>query len=216
MKEWSSETAGAPVNLLAASVSAPSEQTRGCWQTAMCNSRYMHPRERLLQDCHAYFLKHGVANLSLRPLAASVGTSARMLIHHFGSKEGLISAVMERIHAALQESFSEVADNPSTSPGVLLGFWRTMTSPANRKSFRLLLEVQALAIQNPRRYRRYLAGTSSSWRELIERSLPRGTNRTALATLSAAVIDGLLLELLSTGDLRRTTKALQLFAASLP
>jgi hypothetical protein len=77
---------------------------------------------------------------------------------------------------------------------------------------RLLFEVQALALQNPAAYARYLKGTSSSWLELIEGSLPPGKSNRAIATLCAAVIDGLLLEYLSTGDLRRTTKALDHFA----
>jgi len=68
-----------------------------------------------------------------------------------------------------------------------------------------------LALQNPRRYRRYLSRTTKSWRHLIERALPARRRSAETATLYSAVIDGLLLELLSTGDLRRTTRALELF-----
>jgi hypothetical protein len=76
---------------------------------------------------------------------------------------------------------------------------------------RLLFEVQALAIQNPDVYARYLEGTSSSWLELIESALPPSKSNRATATLCAAVIDGLLLEYLGTRDRRRTTQALELF-----
>ena len=68
-----------------------------------------------------------------------------------------------------------------------------------------------LALQNPKRYRRYLSGTSKSWRRLIERALPQNRAKAEIATLYNAVVDGLLLELLATGDLRRTSRALQLF-----
>jgi hypothetical protein len=91
-------------------------------------------------------------------------------------------------------------------------FWDWIVRPANLRPMRLLFEVQILALQNPKVYAHYLEGTSSSWLTLIERSLPPSKDRRAVATLCAAVIDGLLLEYLSTGDRRRTTAALDVFA----
>src|SRR4051812_9901890 len=79
---------------------------------AICNDCYITTRDRLLHDCLAYFLRHGVANLSLRPLAAAVGTSARMLLHYFGSKEALITEVMEQVQARLQSTFEELLERP--------------------------------------------------------------------------------------------------------
>jgi AcrR family transcriptional regulator len=173
----------------------------------------MTTRDRLLHDCLAYFLRHGVANLSLRPLAAAVGTSARMLLHYFGSKEGLISEVMGQVHVQLQSTFRELLDRPEDKTGkdLLLDFWTALAAKPNRPSLRLLFEVQMLTLQNPKRYRRYLTRTSGSWRKLIERALPSGPAADASATLYNAVIDGLLLELLGTGDLQRTSSALRLF-----
>lgn len=169
--------------------------------------------ERLLNESLAYFLKHGVANLSLRPLAAAAGTSARMLVHHFGSKEELIAAVMEQVRARLQHSFEPLAARASKSkPGqILLDFWKLMTSRKYRPYLRLLFEVQILAIQNPKRYERYLTDTSATWILLLQRALPPGGHNITTATLCLAVVDGLLLEYLSTGDLRRTSKAVELF-----
>ncbi len=174
----------------------------------------MSPRQHLLERSLKYFLKHGVANLSLRPLAAFAGTSARMLVHHFGSKEELITAVMREAHARLQDSLQTMAkpDRHRAAAIVLEDFWRLISSPSNLPYMRLLFEVQVLAIQNPRRYARYLATTSSSWLRLINRALPSGKDGAVIATLFIAVIDGLMLELLSTGDVSRTTKALCLFA----
>ena len=39
-----------------------------------------------------YVLEHGLIGLSLRPLAAELGTSDRMLLYHFGSKDELVAA----------------------------------------------------------------------------------------------------------------------------
>jgi AcrR family transcriptional regulator len=173
----------------------------------------MDTRSQLRQKCLAFFLRHGVADLSLRPLAAAVGTSARMLIHYFGSKEALIGEVMTEVQRRFQESFKGVAEKPSSDKqSVLTEFWSVLSRPGNRPTLRLLFEVQILALQNPRRYRRYLNQTSTGWRELIQEALPRAKANDGAATLYNAVIDGLLLDLLSTGDLRRTTRALKEFA----
>lgn len=179
----------------------------------MCNDCYITTREQLLQDCLAYFLRHGVAHLSLRPLAAAVGTSARMLLHYFGSKEVLIAEVMDQVHLRLQSTFEELRREPvqPSCQHLVLIFWQALSARENRPSLRLLFEVQMLALQHPKRYRRYLTRTSASWRKLIEAALPRPRNAAATATLFNAVVDGLLLELLATDDLARTSKALQTF-----
>jgi AcrR family transcriptional regulator len=171
-------------------------------------------REELIEKALEYFLKHGLAGLSLRPLAGQIGTSARLLVYHFGSKDGLIAAVMDEVRARMQKSFAASAAHSAKGVrnGVMRSFWAWITHPANLPYMCLLFEVQVLAIQNPRAYARYLEGTSSSWLELIERSLPPSKASRSIATLCAAVIDGLLLEYLSTGDRRRTTSALELFS----
>lgn len=137
-----------------------------------------------------------------------------MLLHYFGSKEALIAAVMAQVQVRLQAAFQELAANRGTADRdtVLQDFWKILAARPNQPALRLLFEVQMLALQNPKRYRRYLTRSSATWRELIERALPSKQKSAAKATLYTAVIDGLLLELLSTGDLERTSRALTLFA----
>ena len=182
--------------------------------TVTCNSRYMNERrDELIAKSLDYFLEHGVAELSLRPLAQEIGTSARMVVYHFGSKAGLITAVMDEVRAGIQKSFAAALVDSRTKPSgsVIHRFWARMIQPSNIRYLRLLLEVQVLAMHNPARYARYLERTSSSWLEIIEASLPSSRENRIVATLYAAVIDGLLLEYLSTGDDQRTTKALDCF-----
>ncbi len=161
-----------------------------------------------------YCLAHGVAQLSLRPLALQIGTSARLLIYHFGSRDGLIGAVMDEAHRRVQNSFGELMRGAGNK-AVLRTFWDWTTDPRNTPYLRLMFEVQMLALQNPAAYAHYLECTSSSWLALIETVLPPSADRRARATLCAAVIDGLLLEFLSTGDLRRTSSALDIFGSLL-
>lgn len=65
-------------------------------------------KQELLEATIIYLLEHGLAELSLRPLAAAAGTSARLLIYHFGSKERLLVEVLETLQRRLRASFAEV------------------------------------------------------------------------------------------------------------
>jgi AcrR family transcriptional regulator len=174
----------------------------------------MDRKSELCTKALEYFLEHGVADLSLRPLASEIGTSARLLIYHFDSKDGLITAVMEEARLRAQQSFSALMASGGRDGG-LKTFWAWATHPSNSRVVRLLFEVQMLALQHPATYARYLEGTTSSWLAIIESMLPQSSKRRPTATLCAAVIDGLMLEYLSTGDLRRTSAALDIFSSLL-
>ena len=56
-------------------------------------------KSALITALKAHVLQHGLNTASLRPLAAAAGTSDRMLIYHFGSKDGLIAALLEHLAA---------------------------------------------------------------------------------------------------------------------
>ena len=170
-------------------------------------------RAELIDKSLDYFLEHGAAGISLRPLAAATGTSARLLVYHFGSKDNLVAAVLDEVRNRLQKSFADLlaSSRRGKRRSALQAFWSWTIRAENLPYLRLLFEVQVLALQNPDRYAQYLEGTSTSWLELIEGSLPPSRDRRSIATLCVAVIDGLLLEYLSTGDVKRTTRALKLF-----
>jgi AcrR family transcriptional regulator len=137
-----------------------------------------------------------------------------MLLHYFGSKEALIAAVMKQVQSRLQDTFKGLLTARSGEPtgNPLPKFWKILSRKENQPSLRLLFEVQMLALQNPRRYRRYLTRTSVTWRDLIGNALPAKQRNAGNVTLHNAVVDGLLLDLLSTGDVKRTSRALMLFS----
>lgn len=159
-------------------------------------------------------LEHGVADVSLRPMAARIGTSARLLIFHFKSKHGLLTEVLSEVQARLQAA---ALDLPAPRPGVppLKLYWRWATHRDNLALLRLLYEVHFIALQNPAVYGRYLRQASVSWSAIIEPRLPPSIRRSEVATLCGCVFDGLVMELLGTGDLRRTTRALDSFISML-
>jgi len=164
---------------------------------------------QLLSAAVDYFIAHGVADLSLRPMAATLGTSARLLIFHFGSKEQLILEVLGEIQRRLQASFQRLVETRSP----IKSYWLWATRPENLPSLRLLYEVQIIAIQNPRVYGRYLEQHATDWLAIAEAAMSKSLRSRTMATLCIAVFDGLFLELLSTGDRARTTRALDRFVA---
>jgi AcrR family transcriptional regulator len=173
-------------------------------------------KQALLDASIRYLLDNGLADLSLRPLAAGIGTSARLLVFHFKSKEGLIEAVLDEVQARVQASFVAVSGaKRRRSVAPMKSFWLWATNEQNLPYLRLLYEAHFIAMQNPRVYARYLRSTSFNWVELIQARLPGPLRDPAFATLCAAVFDGLVIELLSTRDLRRTTRSLDQFVALL-
>src|SRR4051794_3107110 len=73
-----------------------------------------HHREELLERATDYVLSYGLIGLSLRPLAADIGTSDRMLIYHFANRDALVSAVVARTN---QRAMAAGAAPPGAADG---------------------------------------------------------------------------------------------------
>ena len=170
-------------------------------------------KQELLDALVTYLVRHGLADLSLRPMAAEVGTSARLLVFHFGSKERLLAEVLAEMHGRLQRSFGSLLaeESPPRKVPLLRAFWDWATSGENYDYHRLLYQLQLLGAQNPKVYGRYLKQNSMTWLELIQPALPKVQQTPGFATLYGAVFDGLFIELMSTGDRRRVNAALEEF-----
>jgi AcrR family transcriptional regulator len=177
-------------------------------------------RDELLEATVRYLLENGVAELSLRPLAAAIGSKARLLVYHFGSKEQLLVEAMGLIRSRAKDALETMMTQSGDAElGTLVRtLWKWVTSTQNRPYLRLFFEMHGLALQYPSRYASYLQGSVDSWVDLLTSALAgnpgRGQART-MATLIVAVIDGLLLDALATGNWRRTGKAINEFAAQL-
>jgi len=174
-------------------------------------------REDLLQASIEYILEKGVADLSLRPLAAAVGSKARLLVYHFGSKDALVAEAMILIRNRAQQAFVEVARSAqATTPfQIMQVFWRWATTRQREPYLRLLFEVHGLALQKPAHYGRYLEGALTGWVELMATVLPASlaqARRRAVATLAVSAVLGLLLDYLSSGNKKRASDAFDLFA----
>jgi AcrR family transcriptional regulator len=170
-------------------------------------------KEELTEALIDYLLAHGLSELSLRPLAAELGTSARLLIYHFGSKQGLLTAAMDAMHSHLRSSLQALVktDVRKGETRILREFWDWAIAAENFSYLKLFYELQILAARNPETYGPFLQQATASWLELIKGLLPADKKNAAIASLPIAVFDGLFLELMSTGDRERTTRALDYF-----
>jgi AcrR family transcriptional regulator len=170
-------------------------------------------RQRLLEAAVHYVLRHGVGGLSLRPMAKEIGTTARMLMHHFGSKETLVAEVL----LAIEQGFAErtaayIGDDHSVS--YTLGrMWSETAAPAMEPALRAMFEVWGQALVQPALYRSFLESLTEPWINLLRRRLEQSglkdAEATVLATLAVGAFQGLHLVRLTSGDDGRSEKALR-------
>ncbi len=176
------------------------------------------PKQRLLDAAMDHVAAHGVSDLSLRQLAAALGTSHRMLIYHFGSKEGLLVEVVRTMEARQRAVLAGLDGDPGTSPADLSReLWRRLTDPASAPYERLFFEMYGQALQGRAGTVQLLDGIIDSWVDPVARSaeaegVPPAAAR-AHARLGVAVTRGLLLDLLATGDRAGVDAAMECFLA---
>jgi AcrR family transcriptional regulator len=172
-------------------------------------------RSELLDAVADYLLEHGLADLSLRPLAAAIETSPRMLLYHFGSKEQLVVAALGRARERETELFSGWAHpmGAAEDPEQLARrAWAWMSDTANEPFMRLFFEVYGMALQEPDRYPGFLDRAVEDWLTALTEGLrDAGVDHAEArkaATIVVGVARGLLLDLLATGDRQRINAAI--------
>jgi len=172
-------------------------------------------RARLCEQAADYVLAHGLGDLTLRPLARALKTNARMLVYHFGSREGLMREVLrcvrEREDARIQAWF-QAGKTARTLPQFLRWLWRRFATTRTRPAIRLLFELYALALRNPRKYPGVLEDPLSHWQKVVVRTGVSGKPNVVEATLLLAATRGLLLDFCATGDRARVERAIEALA----
>ena len=177
-------------------------------------------RAELLERICDYVAKHGVADLSLRPLAQAVRSSPRVLLYYFESKEQLIVEVLESARSRQRALFGKMrleADAEHTD--ICIAIWSVMSSAKSEPLFRLFFEVYALALQDPQRFAGFLDRAVDDWLAFLEGPLLRkGYKRAdarAIATMIVAAFRGFMLDLCATHDRKRIGRAFELWLQTL-
>ncbi|HET6259743.1 helix-turn-helix domain-containing protein [Pseudonocardia sp.] len=179
----------------------------------------MSAKDELLAAALEHVTAHGVGALTLRRLAAELGTSHRMLIYHFGSWEGLLVAIVQAVEQRQRDRLRALLAEPDLPPGEQARrFWAQLVDPAQWPSERLFFELYGQALQGRPHAVPLLDGVVDDWldplTELTVRSgVPRAEAR-AHARLRLAVARGLLLDLLATGDVEGVRAAAEVHAAA--
>lgn len=170
-------------------------------------------QEQLLERAYDYVLEHGLAGMSLRPLADAIGSSPRVLLFLFGSKEALVRALLDRARrdetAMLERSRSrqDLAD-------VLRVTWDWLAREEHRRLLVLWVEAFGMSLTEPKGpWAGFAERSVQDWLALLADAQGRRRHSASAAaerTLVLAVLRGALLDLLSTGDAQRTTAAVHL------
>jgi AcrR family transcriptional regulator len=161
-------------------------------------------RQELLDRSVDYVVANGISDLSLRPLAAALGTQAPVLLHHFGSKEQLVVEILGCVRDRLRSlGRSAEAENRRSGLGAI---WTWISHPDQGPLMRLFFEAYGLALRHPDRYSDFIDHAIHDW--LDE---PLAAIDDISATLAIATVTGLVLDLLTTGDQMRVEDAMERF-----
>lgn len=176
-------------------------------------------RALLLDDVVDYVCKNGVAGLSLRPLAQAVDSSPRVLLYYFTSKEDLVTEVLEQAGARQRRLFERLRIQHLGSTDACREIWNVMSAPASEPIFRLFFEVYGLALQDRKRYARFLKRVVEPWLDYVGAPFLQSgwakTDARAFATIIVAGFRGFLLDLCATRDRERVNRAVELWLQTL-
>lgn len=170
-------------------------------------------REQLLAACTDHALEHGLPD-RLQPFARAAGTSTRMLVYHFGTRDALLREVLRSARGRQRELFGTLLQSRTDEPYLvtLRRAWSTISGPTGRPYLTLFGRLREDAGQQLWPSFRHEATTD--WLA----PLADGTNtmdRPDLATLVLAVIRGLIIDLEATGEHARADRAFSDFLSLL-
>ena len=170
-------------------------------------------RQRLLDACTDHALAHGLPD-RLEPFAHAAGTSTRMLVYHFATKQVLQREVLRQARQRQRDDFGALLrprpDEPY--PTTLGRAWTGMTRPAGRRYLDLFGRLREDAEQ--RLWPGFRLEATTDWLAPIEEGMT-SLGRRDLATVVLAVIRGLIMDLEATADTDRTDRAFTAFLGTL-
>ena len=153
-------------------------------------------------------------------MAAALGTSHRMLIYHFGSREGLLIEVIRAVEEQQRAALALILEQETGAPPaeIMRRMWARVADEALWPNERLFFEVYAQALQGHPHAEPLLDGIVDAWVEplaaLVAPGRPREEAR-AQARLGVAVVRGLLLDLLATRDRAAVDAAMERYIAAI-
>ena len=164
-------------------------------------------RERLLDRCADHALEHGLPD-RLSVLAEAAGTSSRMLVYHFGTRDDLRREVLRHTRRRQRDVFGALLAPRGDEPyaDTLRRAWAGLTGPSGRGYLALFGRLREADELWPG----FRAEATLDWLgPLAEGAAALG--RPELSTLLLATLRGLLLDLEATDDEPRVHAAFEDF-----
>ncbi|HVD18334.1 MAG TPA: TetR/AcrR family transcriptional regulator [Propionibacteriaceae bacterium] len=174
------------------------------------------PRKaELLERSYRYVLQHGLIDMSLRPLAEAIGSSPRVLLFLFGSKDGLVRELLTRAREAELAMLKTVAEQRHTDlADAAAWLWQWLSDAQHRDLLYLWVEAYGRSLttsQGP--WGGFAESTVRDWLQLLQEHQPEVFRSTAAGaqqrTRILATLRGALLDLLATGETARVTAAVE-------
>ena len=181
-------------------------------------------RARLLAAAIDAVAQHGFSQLSLRQLADHLGTSHRMLLFHFGSKDALLLEIVRAVEQQQRDAVASTGarpdDSSTDSPAARMNdFWDRLRAPAMWPYERLFFEIYVQAMRGTEPAVRLLDHDVDSWVDAMVAMLTDVGIEPAAAGVDArlmlAVCRGLLLDLVANGDPDAVDAAMRRFGSFL-
>ena len=178
-------------------------------------------RQAIVQRATGHLLEGGDLDITLRDLARGVGVSPRMLVHHFGSREHLVSCALREARSRQRAAFAaRLAPQPDRRYAeVLADAWGWFATDEARPFLRLFGQLHSRAHAPESPHADFLRESVADWLPVIARGFAAdGADPAAadeLATLTLAVMRGLLQDVNALGDRDRVTAAFDRYAALL-
>jgi AcrR family transcriptional regulator len=170
-------------------------------------------KQRILGACTDYALEYGLPD-RLAPLAGAAGISNRMLIYHFGTRDGLLREVLREARRRQVEAFTELIrlrpDEPYTA--TLARAWTAISGLQGEPYLRIFTRLHDTAGEPL--WPGFRKAATTDWLAPLENGM-RSLGRPELATVVLAVIRGLLMDLAATGDTARTHQAFNDFVTTI-
>jgi AcrR family transcriptional regulator len=119
-------------------------------------------RQVLAEAATDYVLEHGLIDLSLRPLAAALGTSDRMLLYHFADKNDLVATVLRVSNDRSMRGIRALAPSRDARRAVL-DLWGVVSRPEQARCQRLYVEAAALGVLGAEPFASVVGEANEQW-----------------------------------------------------
>jgi AcrR family transcriptional regulator len=170
-------------------------------------------RDRLLAGAVEHFGRNGIGDTTLRGIAAALGTSHRMLIYHFGSREGLLAAVTREVEDRHRRLLT-VTNDANLPPLEAAAIYWEHTVEATLRYGPLFFELAAQAMQGKEHAELLREELTAAWlpslTDLCRAIGIREEQVECHARLALAAVRGLLFDLLISGQREEVAQAAEL------